>query len=195
MDEKRRYFRIDDNVGISYRVLDETATEEFRCEFNAEDTNEVGKIDREIYALIESQRASNPELSQFFELVNKKLNVMLDQLYVETEVVRSLAHRLRIVNISACGLAFEVFEMLQPGTMLAIDILLQPTGISMRTLARVVGCDKQPGDPAYPTYYLRVEYEQIKPADKELLIQHIMRKQSIELKERREKTGWGQPEA
>jgi hypothetical protein len=40
-----------------------------------------------------------------------------------------------------------------------------------------------------------VEYEQIKPADKELLIQHIMRKQSIELKERREKTGWGQPEA
>lgn len=189
MDEKRRYFRIDDNVGISYRVLDEAATEEFRCEFNAEDGDTVGQIDREIYALIESQRAENPELSQFFSLVNKKLNVMLDQLDVETEVVRSLAHRLRIVNISACGLAFEVYEMLEPGTMLAVDVLLQPTGISMRTLARVVGCYKQPGDPAYPAYYLRLEYERIKPADKELLIQHIMRKQSLELKALREKSG------
>lgn len=186
MEDNRRFFRIDDSVGLSYRVLNKKESRAFECEFESEEGNLVSSIDREIYGLIESQRSIQPELAQFFELVNRKLNVMLDQLDVETEIVRSLAHKLRVVSISACGVAFEVQEDLPEKAAVALDIMLQPSGISMRALARVVSCEKILSDPAYPTYYLRLEYEQIDADDKELLIKHIMRKQSLSIKAQRE---------
>ena len=190
-DERRRYFRIDESMGVAYRVLGAEEAKIF-----AEQTRERGHLvdfaanfDNRIQTLLDTCKIESPIAAELADLINKKLNFVIHQLDIDAELMQKVAYTLRQVNVSACGLACHIDEPLQAGAVLQMDLVLSPGDLHIVTMAKVIACeaaqDQNKDQNEGPVYFLRVEFEEIHHNDQELLIQHIVKQQSLQLKKKR----------
>lgn len=192
-EERRRYFRIDDSMGISYELLGSEEAKVFARQSNEHGGNfdYASHFDNRIQTLLESCKLQTPIASELLDLLNKKLNFVIQQMDVDAELMHKIAYTLRQVNVSACGIAFATEEMLEPGQLLKLDIMLQPTELHVVALAEVVessviGLEDIEGN---SSCFVRLNFTEINSNDQELLIQHMVKKQSAQLKLRRQQKG------
>ena len=190
-EERRRYFRIDDTMGISYRKLGAEEAKVFAAQTRHRGSNFdfAANFDNRIQTLLDSCRVQSPLAAELIDLMNKKLNFIVRQMDLDSDLMHKIAYTLRQVNVSGCGLAFGNQEFLQNGTKLQVDIILQPSELHVMALAEVVACTPvEEGDEVEDDiqYFIRLNFLEINANDQELLIQHIVKRQSNTLKERRQ---------
>lgn len=176
--EKRRYFRINDIVGLTYRLLDSRVQQKGNPA--AEIWDLMSEQDEKIEQLLREVSGESPKVAELVRAMNQKLERVVSQLVVESKLVGRLASRAREVNISACGAGFICDESVANGAALQLELQLYPGTTKVQTKGRVVGCEAL-GD----GYYWRVDFYDITAAVQEELIQHIVQRQSAQLKERR----------
>lgn len=188
-EERRRFFRIDDTLGICWRILSDQEAKSFAERVNQHGGNFdlASNFDNRIHTLLEACRVQNPVAAELLDLMNKKLNLVIRQLDVDAALLQKIAYDLKQVNISACGLAFASNEPLQAGAMLQLDLLLQPGDSHVVAMAKVVACEKleDAGHDAEGKWFLRLDFVELNANDQELLIQHVVKRQSNQLRERR----------
>jgi hypothetical protein len=192
-EERRRYFRINDSVGVAYRVLGPQEAKIF-----AEQTRQHGHVadyaanfDNRIGTLLESCRIQSPIAAELIDLINKKLNFVIHQMDIDAELMQKVAYSLHQVNISACGLAFNNKEALTVGDMLQLDMVLHPGELYVVAMAKVIACE--PSTDTQGEYFVRLNFEAMNNHDQELLIQHIVKQQSAQLKQQRLRNQTGDP--
>lgn len=185
VDERRRFFRIDDTVGISYRVLtDEELLSRAKGEGHPLDAfGMIASYESRIENGLSQLRVRDPEVAAVLENINKKMNCVINQLEVESHLVQRIAHKVQEVNISACGLAFMADDAIDVGRVMSLNLMLRPTNLHISTYGTVIDCDAQPGDGGF---YVRVNFQDMDPADQEVLIQHIVKRQGTLLRGVRE---------
>ena len=189
-EERRRYFRIDDSMGISYELLGNEEAKVFALRSNDHGGNfdYASHFDNRIQTLLESCKQQTPIAAELLELLNKKLNFVIQQMDVDAELMHKVAYTLRQVNVSACGIAFANEEMLKQGQLLKLDIILHPTELHVVAMANVVDCirifSEEPDDDN--RCFVRMNFTEINTNDQELLIQHMVKKQSEQLRVRRQ---------
>lgn len=185
-DERRRFFRINDTIGVAYRSLlaeelnQDTAIVASQVSSNPQVLLEAA--DKTIQTLLPLVRVQQPEVAQLLEAMDQKLSYLVDQLEVESRLVERIAHRVHEVNISACGMALVVDEPLAPGLVLALDLVLRPADVHIHTRGVVVACklaEKDQAEAMQGTHYVRMEFRGMGLSDQELLIQHIVQRQSL----------------
>ena len=181
-DERRRYFRIDESMGVGYQLLTETEATAFSQQVNG-GANYAANFDNRIQTLLNACRVQAPIAAELIDLVNKKLNFVIHQMDMDTDLMQQVAYTLRQVNVSACGMAFPCEEPLSVGQKLQIDILLHPGELHVMALAEVVA--SRVSDENANEYFVRVDFEEISHHDQELLIQHIVKGQGSQLKKQR----------
>lgn len=191
-EERRRFFRIDDTLGICYRELGEQEAKAFARESIHQGSNFdfISNFDNRIQTLIEACRVQAPVAAELVDLLNKKLNFVIQQLDVDTELIKNITFQTRAVNISACGIAFANERYLEAGTVLQLDVLLSPSDLHVVTMATVVACKKMDHDTCcnQRPYYVRIDFTYIHHSDQELLIQHVVKRQSaLLIRQRRER--------
>lgn len=182
MSERRRFFRINDRVGVAYRVLTE-AEANSRQEQDAQpaDTQSLlARYEQTIDQLL--PQVESALVAELLGTLNKKLNCIIAQLELDSQLVRDLAHKVREVNISACGMAFVAEEAVMPGKILSLDLLLRPEGTQLATYGQVLSCEKTDEG-----HYLRINFISLSPFDQEVLIQHIVRRQGWLIREQRDR--------
>lgn len=183
--ERRRYFRINETVGVGFDLLDHhhhTAAQPL-----IEEEERIGGIldqvedqDARIEQLLVELEDDHPGVVELISLFNQKLERVVNHLLLDSQLVRRIAHKVRVVNISACGIAFESDEEIASGSHLQLHLTLYPDKRQLETRARVVDCEKHEAK-----YYWRVDFVSMSKADQEVLIQHIVRSQSSQLKHTR----------
>lgn len=179
--ERRRFFRIDDRLRLSVRRLpDEQGKAPSAGDLRSSDI--MLEMDRRIAAIINAARVQAPAVAELAEMLNRKVNHVIDTLELRDELARRAAFREREVVISACGLGFETRERFEPGERVVIELLFSPDDTELRILARVVRCTTQTED----RHLLVVDFVGINPGDQEFLIQYIVRRQSELLQQLRE---------
>lgn len=194
-EERRRFFRINDTIGVSYRRLGPEEAKAFsqRSAEHGGNFDYASNFDNRIQTLLDACRVQNPLAAELLDLMNKKLNFVIRQLDVDSNMLQQIAYDLKQVNVSACGMAFAVAEPLQKGDCLQLDILLQPSDLHVVAMAEVVACEALPealgsesqqGDEGH--LFMRLNFIDMHPNDQELLIQHVVKRQSAQLKARRE---------
>lgn len=187
-EERRRYFRIDDTVGVYLRRLtpEEVSAFAARNEEHGGNFDLASNFDNRIHTLLDACRIQNPVAAELLDLMNKKLNFVIQQMDVDSEILHNIAYELKQVNISACGMALATDERYQSGEAVQVELSLKPSELRIVLMARVIDCDlfEQP-DSAETRFFLRLEFSHINANDQELLIQHVVKKQSNQLKERR----------
>lgn len=175
-EDRRRFFRINDTVGVSYRVLtgDDLTSQLLGTGTDLNAMHLITGYDGKIEALLSELRTVQPLVAELFDALNHKLQGVVAQLHMDSDLVQRIAHKVQEVNISACGMAFVADEPLAPGTVLGLDILLLPHNLHILTRALVVNAS--PADTGQGQH-VRVEFTDMESRDHEALIQHIVKRQ------------------
>ena len=182
--ERRRFFRINDTVRVAWRAL---TPEE------VENLGSIPKRPMDIYSLISSLenkiahslnqlRIKDPAGADLIDLINQKVNCVVNHLEAESVLVPQLAHRQQEVNISACGMAFYADKDLVKEQIILLDIALQPSNVHITSYGAIVASEPNQDS---GEYYLRVDFKGMDEADQELLIQHVVKRQSTLLRNQR----------
>lgn len=183
-EERRRYFRINETVGISYEILDSSpssqstsAQEKSKSVFEL-----VSEQDLKIEKLLVEVEDTHPKVAELVSAFNQKLERLINHLMLESTLVDRLADRVYEANISACGIAFVCDEYIQENTMLQMELTLYPAEIVLHTQGLIVGCHSVEEGDEQDRYYLRIDFYAMKQDVQEELIQHIVKRQSEQLK-------------
>lgn len=172
-DERRRFFRIDDTVGLKAERIDPKEVDE-KIERFRSNTHQYALLNDFNYQL-EQRRADlrtiserMPELGRYLKVLQQQIDRLTEQLLPEDQ---QFVDRDQAVNISAQGIAFYSSESAEPGDIIELHLKLHPSQHRIMVLARVIHCEpdrKQPGQ-----YRIALDFEHIREADRELLVKHV----------------------
>ncbi len=189
-DERRRYYRIADRALIKYRVITEDALQDerryvFLNEVKASNVHAaLMGIDLRFHELLEAVRGESRAVAEAIELLNRKVTLLERVVALENAGSAAIDYRDHEpveISISGGGLALEAVKPLALNANLAIDMILLPSNHPMRVIGKVVDCRKTDSG----NYAIAIEFEEMRDDDRDLLIQHIVRKQSAVLREER----------
>lgn len=180
--EKRRFFRIDDAISLSYQLIDETKAKEglkstIPNEYSLAATLDV--LSQEALRIVQGLEKQNDPLLELYKVLDAKINALAQTLMFTSSNIDMQS--CQEVNLSASGLAFQQLNPLELGQNLVLEMYLPSTLALIRVYGKVVKCEPlQNGQ-----YSICVDYTDIKEADQELLIKHVVRKQWQQLQEKR----------
>lgn len=184
--DRRRYFRI--ALGLQLAVSRLGGSEQAP---GGREADAIADIDRRIRAIVETARVQAPAVAELAELLNRKLDYVIDTLRLGDAVAQHAVFRETTASLSACGIGFSSPEPYPRGEELQLDLLLPPGSHHIRVQARVVGCDRDDiGD-----HLLHLDFTAIETEDQEFLIQYILRRQGKLLQQQREAREAGPPDA
>jgi hypothetical protein len=191
--ENRRSFRISESIYVKYeRIDDETVKnglEHYKLSLGISDGAQAKLVDIEarlseaMYLL----SADNGKVGRCMTLLNDKLNVIIDQLPSLRETKKSLAQSLpQTCDVSADGLIFSSKQPLSVGDKLYIQFLLSSDNRYVESFCKVVRLDDPPDTSGQDLPYgIAVEFIDLPPAQREILIQHMFSRESETLRMRR----------
>lgn len=191
--ENRRSFRISESIYVKYEPIDdETVTnglEHYKLSLGISDGAQAKLVDIEarlseaMYLL----SAESGKVGRCMTLMNDKLNIIIDQLPSLRETKKSLAQTLpQTCDVSADGLVFSSKRPLSVGDNLYIQFLLSADNRYVESFCRVVRLDDSPDSSGQDLPYgIAVEFIDLPPAQREILIQHMFSRESETLRMRR----------
>jgi c-di-GMP-binding flagellar brake protein YcgR len=185
-DERREYFRIEDEIALDYRMIsDEEAdqlVERMRSRLVDRFTaaSSFAATTRQMAHVIHKVQTQSPELARCLQAIDQKLN-MIAQLFVSEEMQLN-EQPSREVNLSAGGVAFRAQHEIKVGSVLELRMVLFPSLVGILTISRVVHCERLNDSNAQFPWQVAVEYEHLREADRELLVRHIMSKETEQLR-------------
>lgn len=182
-DERRRYFRINETVGLSIQVIDEdTPSPNSPARSNPSSIDLITQHDDKIEKLILELNDSSPKIALLAALLNQKMERVSSLLLMESDLLDRIAHRVQEVNISACGIAFSHEKRLAENTRIKIELALQPEDENIELEGMVISCD--PLNDGSDEFYCRVNFYGASSTTQEKLIQYIVQSQGAQLKAR-----------
>jgi hypothetical protein len=177
VEERRRYFRIDDEVALSFTLLEDEK------QGDAEDLNQEFHMSLEVQIrhAMADLRSQNSKVAHVLDLINQKINLLRS-----AEEKDGSAPVLIGANLSACGVAFSWHENLPINQQLMVNLYLQPNHELIRTEAHVAGVTKNQDPNASPeqSFIVRLDFDSIKKNYQELLIQHVVQRQGHQLRKK-----------
>ena len=193
MDERRRYYRISDNVILNYRQV---SAEVMAHGIEQLKTNRMGRaqlqsallgMDVRLQDLITQIGRAREDFAEVLDLMNKKvsllermINAWMDDRDTEP-VIESTPSE---VSLSAGGLSFESSAPFELGAHLELELVLLPSYQYIKAYGDVVSSSGHEPRPGY--YRIAVNFDWIREEDREEIIQQVFRKQAEELRLQRE---------
>ena len=187
-DERRRFFRIEDLVHLTYRVIDDEELSE-KAQMLEKGMLEqfmvmssLSAITTEMAATFRKIEVGDPDVAAYLKALDKKIDlvgkaIMLDE-------VSATENKAAAVNLSASGIAFHTNEVIPTGTHVELKMMLLPSYTGIMTFGEVVGNDSISNDAEYQNQ-VRIDFTHLRDEDRDMLIKHVIRKQGDMLRERR----------
>jgi hypothetical protein len=185
-DERREYFRIEDEIALDYRPVSEDEADRLAERMRARmvdrftAASSFAATSRQMAHAIHKVQGESPELARCLQALDNKLN-MIAQLFVSEEMQID-DQPTREVTLSAGGLSFRAQHEIGVDSRLELRMVLFPSLVGILTISRVVCCERmQDSNKAFP-WRIGVEYEHLRETDRELLVRHIMAKETEQLR-------------
>ena len=187
-DERRRFFRIEDLIHLTFRVIDETElayktellekglVEQFMI------TSSLAAVTADMSATLRKIEVNDPDVASYLKSLDQKID-MIGRAFMVDEV-NTQDNKASAVNLSASGIAFYHEKEIPVGTYLELKMLLMPSNAGVLTYGKVIGNDPVEGVPG-TDIQVRVDFTHLREEDRDLLIRHVIRKQGDMLRERR----------
>ncbi len=187
--DRREFFRIDDSIQLSYRIVDSVELS-LRLEKLDNSVSSSFTVMTRLQALSQHLSASlhrieqkDPDVADYLKALDKKVE-LLGQSFLADEIDLT-EQPAKPINLSAGGMSLCATESLEISTQLEIKMLLLPSFTGVLIYGEVVGSEAVPDDADFP-WNLRVNFSHIRDADRDALIRHILRRQAAVLRQQRE---------
>lgn len=187
MDERRRYFRIEDTIGIRYERLTQKQAQERQQALSLGEyaaNNDLQDTERQLQLIIDKLRVQNPEISEAIDLLNRKFNLLKNDTLATEETSKAVR-----ASISACGVNFDIEEEFAPQEEVFVDITLLPTDLHIQTIAQVVACSRieESASEDRGVWSIALDFVGLRPEMEELLVQHLVKRQGRLIAQERQK--------
>ena len=177
-DERRRYYRIDDEVDLNMQLVTQAEIDDCLEDFWA---NEHAFSMRNNYNFQIEQHigdrhkieAKMPELARYLGVLEKQIDRITEKLIGDEHDASMIR---KAVNISAQGISFCIDQPPAQGKLVELKLKLLPSGLRLVIIARVVlvenDSSREPNQAR-----ISLDFENLHEADREILIKHIHAKQ------------------
>lgn len=187
--DRRRYFRVEDHILLEYRLLPDSEREEIIKALRDDNpsrhliASSFANTSQQMQYVLHKVQEREPEIALYLQTLNEKLDLLARQLAMETTEFKDRTPRR--VDVSAAGLGFDAPEMIPADQLMDIKMMLFPSLDYIRAVGRVVRCGEAFDTPAGPAFKVAVDFDFVRDDDRELLIQHVIRTESSQLREER----------
>lgn len=191
--ENRRSFRIKETVYLKYEVISDREFHEgldrrkIRLGASSGIRSQILDLDTRFKEKLYMLKAESSRLAECLNLLNDKLNTVIEQFPELRESKASLASsEPQTCEVGADGMVFSTDKPYSSGTKLALRFLLAADNRYVETFCSVVRDAEavEEGNPLRP-FTVAVEFQGMKAAQKEILIQHLFNRESETLRMRR----------
>lgn len=191
--DNRRSFRISESVYVKYELVDEETVknglEHYKLSLGVSDGAQAKlvEIEARLSEAMYLLSAENGKVGRCMTLLNDKLNIAIEQMPSLRETKKSLAQTLpQTCDVSADGLVFSSKQSLSTDDKLYIQFMLSSDNRYVESFCRVVRLTDPPdtSDQDF-SYGIAVEFLDLPPAQREILIQHMFSRESETLRMRR----------
>lgn len=190
-EERRRFFRIEDEIKLFYRVLHlEDIPEEDEIKDQLPDAFSLSGVleylTQQSRALLKKFERDLPELTDYLKILDQKVDLLAQAILLNAAEISD--QPTRNVNLSASGLAFEVETKIDPDEYIELKLILPPSFLALLTYGKVVYCEAIGSDDERYPYRIGVDFLKMREKDKEMLIRHVVKKQMHQIRERKKST-------
>lgn len=168
--EKRRYFRIDDRVGL--KLVGIAVADEATVIANFDDASARVGLLNELRAMRDqhlpqrrSLEARFPTVASYIEILEQQIQLIAFAIDNRDDFPSEPSHA---VNLSAQGLSLAEETDFALGSLVDVSLALFPDRRRIKALARVVTCDEDETDRA-----TSLEFAYLRNADREAIIHHV----------------------
>jgi len=187
--ERRDFFRIDDSVALSFQVVPSSSLgkklerQEKGLESEFTLMSNLSVISQEMTGVLRKIEGKSPDIAHYLKSLDQKIDMLGKAFLTWTNEMAD--QPASAVNLSASGMAFNAPEPTEIGTLLELKILL-PFFTGLILYAEVVACAKlQPKGDSTPFYQTRVTFQHLRERDRDVLIRHVLQRQSEYLRAKR----------
>jgi len=179
--ERRGFFRIDDNVALSYRLMATDVSQQDAASGMVDSdasllVNELEKM-REVSRIhFRHVEKEQPEVARYLAHIDSKIDLIAQHVMMESDGL--FVKRTQEVNISGSGLAFTVKDDLPVGRSIELKFVLKPSLASIQTYSKIISCE-----PHAEQFRVAVEFTHLNDDDRDLLIRHVVKKQMNDIRE------------
>ncbi|MCX8050166.1 MAG: PilZ domain-containing protein [Methylohalobius sp.] len=182
--ERRRYFRIEDEIVLTYRPIaaeDMPASEQLTSrlvdQFSV--TAALEYLGQESQVQLRRIQRDSPEVAKYLELLERKIELLAQAFMIHHN--RLLHQPTCQVNLSASGIAFNTEQALTEGQILELKMVIPPALVGILTFGKVIYCRPQ----GESDYRAGVDFLDLRAQDREFLIRHVVKRQLSLLREQK----------
>jgi len=180
--ERRGFFRINDDVALTYRLVSEDEKNQKLTGLEVSEkesltlTNELEKMNEVSRIHFRHVEKESPEVARYFSFIEAKINLLAHHIMMGCDDV--FVQSTQPVNISGSGVSFTVDTELSTGSCLEVKFTLNPSMVTINTFSEVVSCKPDDGQ-----FRIAVVFKQLRDADRDLLIRHVVKKQMNDIRD------------
>ena len=190
--DRRNFFRVDDQALLVYQMVSvdemDAGIRQLEGGGFAPDglASNYTAMDARLTGLLESLKESAPGIAECLELLNNKVNSVLELSSIFKDPGDHILEQApRECNLSASGIAFVNEEALPADAIIFVRMVLPPDYAYVNAYARIVRSEPLAEPQGAYRYMVAAEYAFLLDRHRELLIKKIMSKESLALRLRR----------
>lgn len=175
--ERRRFFRIEDIIGIKTEVIQHNEIEH-RVKKFWDDQHQFSLRNEFNYELDQHQadlkhiKNKMPEVGRYLDLLQKQLDMLTEKVLQDSD---DFTDEEKQVNLSAQGISFVTDEVVHEGNIIEMNLKLLPGRQKIVLFSKVINCHKIDNEEGQ--YKVALDFEHIHDADREILVKHVHGKQ------------------
>ncbi len=178
MSERRSSFRIDENIALEYREVEESQLQSREPESFFDNSGavalygEIKRLDNDNAQLLFQIKNGNRALGDYLHNLNRKIELLSQQLMAEHKPP-ALTSITRQVNLSEGGIAFGSAKPIPANSHIALRMTFLPSYAGLIVFAKIIRCELcKAGD-----YQIAAKFHHLRDAQLHIIGQQIMRAQ------------------
>jgi len=188
--ERRSFFRIMDEVILSYRRLDPDAPESLQKQPHPSRdayalSSKLALLQQQSQILLWRVEKDDPALAGYLELLEEKIQTITDYL-LDQDSQWETRHTQQVTLSGSC-MAYTSETCQEIGARLELRLILLPRRTGLLLNGQVTACQAIPSSQGL-RYQIVVDFTEVSEDDQEILISHLIKKQQEQLRSDKEQT-------
>ena len=190
-EDRRSSVRVTGRNLFAFKEISEQVFEEYEKDFQEGISlySQESLADMQIFVGAQSAlgrlRDKDEDMADFLQHLDMKMNILLKKVDDGKTPLDDL--KLRDLNLSGAGIAFIAKNEIAIDTFLEFRVVLLPNYLFIYAIGRVTKCEPVEYEGDQQFYRVGAEFALIMDEDREKLIQHNFRQQSLALRNRRKR--------
>jgi hypothetical protein len=181
MSDKRKFFRIQQDVIFNFKAVSTDSIHEYNADHYFDRSASVDlltkfqQLDRDSTAIMQNIRKDNSHIGQYLETLNKKINLLSQQVLAQ-EIIAEGDQNAGRIDLSQGGIAFTTSCPLDIKSWVAVKLVFLPAYIAILSYAQIIRSQQLDDG----RYLVGASFDQLNADEQRIIAKQIIDTQIIQ---------------